>query len=264
MDGRSTGEISRTARTDFGGTALHRNHNAGVAVQHSPQASARSFRTLSPLNLAMKRSLDLLLASAIVIAISPLLLVLWALIRLGSKGPAILVQKRVGYKGRVFNFYKFRSMYVDSDDSSHREYVKQWMRDQSYEHRNDSVEGENGQECKVFKIVNDKRITPVGRFLRKYSLDELPQLFNVLKLDMSLVGPRPAMVYEVEKYEEEHMQRLYAPPGITGAWQVAGRNRLSFKQMVDLDVQYIETWSVFSDLRILALTIPAVIRGTGH
>jgi lipopolysaccharide/colanic/teichoic acid biosynthesis glycosyltransferase len=262
MDGRSTGEISRTTRTDFGGAALHRSHNAAVAVQPSTQSSARSYRTLSPFNLAMKRLLDLLLTSAIVLAISPLMLVLWVAIRLGSKGPGILVQKRVGYKGRTFNFYKFRTMYVDVDDSSHREYVKQWMRDESYEHR--TAEAGNDQGCKVFKIVNDKRVTPIGRFLRKYSLDELPQFFNVLKLDMSLVGPRPAMVYEVEKYEEEHMQRLYAPPGITGAWQVAGRNRLSFKQMVDLDVQYIQNWSVFTDLRILALTIPAVLRGTGH
>jgi lipopolysaccharide/colanic/teichoic acid biosynthesis glycosyltransferase len=138
------------------------------------------------------------------------------------------------------------------------------MRDESYEQKTGSVESENGQPCKVFKIVDDKRITSIGRFLRKYSLDELPQLFNVLKLDMSLVGPRPAMEYEVEKYEQEHMARLYAPPGITGAWQVAGRNRLSFNQMVELDVQYIRNWSLFSDLRILALTIPAVLRGTGH
>ncbi len=210
----------------------------------------------SGFNLFIKHCMDFLLGCILLMCAAPAMLVIWLAIRLDSKGGAILVQRRVGYKGKVFNFYKFRTMYVDAKDTSHRDYVQKWMQDQSY--------ATAESRPKVFKITDDKRITRVGRVLRRYSLDELPQIFNVLKLEMSLVGPRPAMPYEVERYQDWHKERFGAPPGLTGAWQVAGRNRLSFNEMVKLDIQYIRNWSPVEDFRLLARTIPAVLRGTGY
>ena len=143
-------------------------------------------------------------------------------------------------------------MYSDSDDRVHRTYVKEWMRNRP------------AKDTAVFKIAGDKRVTRVGAILRRYSLDELPQLFNVIKFDMSLVGPRPALPYEVEDYAAWHKERFEAPPGLTGLWQVSGRNLLSFKGMIGLDLQYVRNWSIGLDFGILAKTIPAVLRGTGH
>jgi lipopolysaccharide/colanic/teichoic acid biosynthesis glycosyltransferase len=149
--------------------------------------------------------------------------------------------------------FKFRSM-VSVDDDPHREYTQIWIQ-----------EGERARQPNGdFKICQDGRITDVGRFLRKYSLDELPQLLNVLKGEMSFVGPRSAMSYEVAAYEPWHRQRLLAQPGITGLWQVSGRNRLSFERMVELDIEYVRTWSLLRDIRILLRTIPVVLLGTGH
>jgi len=210
---------------------------------------------ISGLDLALKRAIDMVVAATLMVLLSPLFLAVWLAVRFTSDGPAIFVQRRVGHKGRVFDFYKFRTMYVRRDDVSHREYVARWIANQAYV---------GAETQKTFKIVNDPRITPVGRFLRRYSLDELPQLVNVLKGDMSLVGPRPALVYEIEMYKEWHRERLEGIPGLTGLWQVAGRNQLSFDEMVQLDLQYLRNWSPSQDIKLILRTVPTVLLGTGH
>ena len=206
-------------------------------------------------NLLMKRMVDHLAGMALLALSFPFMALVSLLIRLNSSGPAILVQDRVGYKSRIFKLYKFRTMYMDADDSVHRDYVKEWIKNKPYN-------GHNGE--RAYKIVDDRRITPIGRWLRKFSLDELPQLLNVVKGDMSLVGPRPALSYEVESYEEWHKERFDGPPGLTGIWQVNGRNDLSFDEMVRLDIEYLHNWTPARDLVLLAKTLPTVLSGTGH
>jgi len=200
-----------------------------------------------------KRLLDLALTVPLLMLCAPLWLMIVLWIRTTSDGPALYRQQRVGVRGTLFTLFKFRSM-IAAPDSVHREYVQRWIR-----------QGESARQAGgEFKLATDARITSAGAFLRKYSLDELPQLLNVLRGEMSLVGPRPALAYEVENYKAWQFQRLYALPGITGLWQVSGRNRLSFEQMVRLDLEYIRSWSLLGDLDILLRTIPAVLRGTGH
>ncbi len=203
-----------------------------------------------------KRCIDLAISSIALIILAPLFLVLAVLVKLHSEGPAIFKQDRVGFdprtgQVRIFRLYKFRSMRVNSDPGLHREYV------QSLIENNTDPDGES------LKMVDDPRITGIGRILRNSSLDELPQLFNVLKGDMSLVGPRPALPYEVEAYREWHKRRLLALPGLTGWWQVNGRNCVSFDESVLLDIYYIEHQSLSLDLKILLLTPWAVISGRG-
>jgi lipopolysaccharide/colanic/teichoic acid biosynthesis glycosyltransferase len=176
-------------------------------------------------------------------------------ILLSSRGPVIFTQRRVGLNGRVFKFYKFRTMYHENDDSIHRAYSKRLIGGMGVA-REASAPG-------AFKMTKDPRITPFGHFLRKSSIDELPQLFNVLFGDMSLVGPRPPIEYEVDYYKDWHTQRLQAKPGITGLWQVNGRSRVSFDEMVMLDIKYIEHWSFLSDVQILLRTVPVVLFGVG-
>ena len=180
------------------------------------------------------------------------------LIKLTSKGPILFRQERVGQYGRKFMFLKFRSMYVNNDHAIHREYVKSLIAGSA-----DSTDAPGGQR-KVYKLTNDPRITWIGGFLRKTSLDEIPQFFNVLRGEMSLVGPRPPIAYEVESYDIWHRRRLLGvKPGITGLWQVAGRSRTTFDEMVRLDLQYAKSWSVWMDLRILVQTPRAVVAGDG-
>ncbi len=208
------------------------------------------------LNLAAKRLVDLLVATLLVLALSPLLLLVAALVKLTSKGPVLFVQKRVGRGGRTFMFFKFRSMYTDARDKAHRQMMDKLI-----------TNGEAQEKDKhgpVYKMKHDPRITPLGHILRRFSIDELPQLINVLKGDMSLVGPRPAIPYEVENYRERHRRRLETLPGITGLWQVSGRNRLSFEEMVSLDIHYIENWSPGLDTRIFIKTIAAVLFSRGY
>jgi len=150
---------------------------------------------------------------------------------------------------------KFRTMRVASGDGRHRQYVQKWIRTDR------AATQHNGSN--VYKLTDDNRITPLGRILRRFSLDELPQIINVVRGDMSLIGPRPALPYETELYEAWHHRRLDVVPGITGLWQISGRNHLSFDEMVRLDVQYMENWSFTSDLRILARTLPVLLRGGG-
>ena len=144
-----------------------------------------------------------------------------------------------------------------ADDSSHRDYVRQWIS----QGESAAQDGSGGE--RVFKLAKDQRVTAVGHWLRRFSIDELPQLINVIRGEMSLIGPRPALPYELELYQPWHLRRLQAAPGITGLWQVSGRNHLSFDEMVRLDVQYLQSWSFVGDLRILARTVPAMLRGGG-
>lgn len=211
--------------------------------------------------LRAKRTIDLVAAIASLVLLTPLLLFIALLIKLDSRGPVLFNQERVGYRWRpeqlrVFRFHKFRSMVHGCDQTIHEHHVHTCLQATTH--------GEDGTEQVLLtKIVNDSRVTRVGRILRRTSLDELPQLWNVIKGDMSLVGPRPVPIYEVAEYEPWHYQRLQATPGITGLWQVKGRGRTSLDDMVQLDIEYINNQSAILDLEILLLTIPAVVRGTG-
>jgi lipopolysaccharide/colanic/teichoic acid biosynthesis glycosyltransferase len=206
----------------------------------------------------LKRVMDIAGSLFGLVAGSPLLLVIAAVIKLTSRGPVLFRQQRVGQRGKRFTFLKFRSMYKWCDHTVHQEYVKSLIAGEA------PVEAPNGEGVPVFKLTNDSRVTPFGRFLRKSSLDELPQLFNVLAGDMSLVGPRPAIPYEVESYGLWHRQRLLAAkPGMTGLWQVDGRSRTKFSDMVRLDLRYAKSWSLLLDIKILLKTPRAVISGEG-
>lgn len=207
----------------------------------------------------IKRFIDITGSSLALLLLLPLICVISLLIKTTSDGPVLFRQERLGQFGRKFTFLKFRSMYVNADDAIHREYIRKLITE-----NRPSEEASEKSGSAVFKIRNDPRITPVGRFLRKTSLDELPQLFNVLKGEMSLVGPRPPIPYEFESYDIWHRYRLLrVKPGITGLWQVTGRSSTNFDDMVRLDLKYIREWSIRLDLKILLLTPWAVIKGKG-
>lgn len=208
--------------------------------------------------LFVKRTMDIAGSIAGILLFSPLLLLAPLLIKATSRGPVLFRQERTGQYGKVFTFLKFRTMYVDNDESVHREYVRNLIAGKA------GSEGGEGGTAKVFKITNDDRITSVGRVLRKTSMDELPQFFNVLFGHMSLVGPRPPIPYEVEQYDLWHRRRVMeVKPGITGLWQVKGRSTTTFDEMVRLDLQYAREWSIWLDIRILCRTPWAVLRGKG-
>lgn len=199
-----------------------------------------------------KRAVDIAGSLAAIVTLSPALLLISALIKLTSKGPVLFRQRRIGEAGREFTFFKFRSMFADSDPSIHQEYVRKLITQQ--------LTDSNG----TYKIQNDPRITAVGKFLRKTSLDELPQFFNVLLGEMSLVGPRPPIPYEMDKYSLWHRRRVYeAKPGITGIWQVYGRSRTTFDEMVRMDLRYVREQSLWLDIKLLFKTPLAVARGKG-
>jgi len=206
-----------------------------------------------------KRTIDVLGSTLALLISSPLTLLIAGAIKLTSKGPVLFRQQRVGQYGIPFTFLKFRSMYVNNDDGNHKEYVRQLIAGTA---RKQPSNGNKGNGDGVYKLTDDRRITPLGRFLRRSSLDELPQVFNVLKGEMSLVGPRPSLPYEVAEYDLWHRSRLLeAKPGITGLWQVNGRNRLEFEEMVRLDLTYARTWSPWLDIKILLRTPRAVLEG---
>lgn len=202
--------------------------------------------------LGIKRAIDIFGSALGLLLLSPLFLVVAVLVKRGSSGPAIFRQERVGKDSKHFIFYKFRSMVNNADDAAHREYIKELLQ------KDNIIPQENGEE-KVFKMTNDNRVTRIGNLLRKTSIDELPQLFNVLKGEMSLIGPRPPIPYEVEMYEGWQMQRLSVLPGMTGLWQVKGRSRLGYKESIALDIEYIKSWSLWLDVKILFKTIPVVL-----
>jgi lipopolysaccharide/colanic/teichoic acid biosynthesis glycosyltransferase len=203
----------------------------------------------------IKRALDIFASVMLLVALAPLLLVVAAVVRLTSPGPILFRQLRIGKMGKSFKMLKFRTMYVHVEDTSHQEFVTRFIKESGLE-----VPAPN----KLFKLSNDPRITPVGRILRKTSIDELPQLWNVLIGEMSLVGPRPPIPYELRHYAPWHRRRvLEAKPGITGLWQVTGRSRTTFDEMVRLDLRYARTRSLWADLRILLRTPGAVLGGRG-
>jgi lipopolysaccharide/colanic/teichoic acid biosynthesis glycosyltransferase len=209
---------------------------------------------------AIKRIMDIIGSALALVLFAPVLLVIAIAIKLTSTGPVFFRQKRVGQHGKQFVFLKFRSMQVNNDASVHKAYVKQLIAGSAQTHPGNG----NGNGNGVYKLTKDSRITSIGGFLRRTSLDELPQFLNVLKGEMSLVGPRPPIAYEVENYEIWHRRRvLEAKPGITGLWQVNGRSRIKFDDMVRLDLRYAKTWSPWLDLKILLRTPVAVMFGDG-
>ena len=208
--------------------------------------------------LLVKRTIDIA-GSALALALcSPLFLAIALAIKVSSKGPVLFRQQRVGQFGQCFTFLKFRSMYVNNDHFIHQKYVTELIANEG------KGESPKRDGKSVYKLKDDKRITRVGKFLRRTSLDELPQFINVLMGQMSLVGPRPAIPYELAAYQTWHRRRvLESKPGITGVWQVAGRSRVRFDDMVRMDLRYAMAWSPWLDLKILLLTPLAVIRGSG-
>ena len=206
----------------------------------------------------VKRSFDVAVAGGLLILLAPVFACCALAVRLSSRGPIIFRQTRVGEGGRHFTFLKFRSMYAAADTAPHREYVKAFIRGETAQHR---ALRQAKHRIPLYKLGNDARITPIGRWLRQTSLDELPQLWNVIRGDMSLVGPRPPIPYELEYYRPEQLGRLAVKPGITGLWQVSGRSRTTFDEMVNLDLDYIRRQSFLLDLRILLRTIPTVLLG---
>lgn len=202
----------------------------------------------------VKRFVETILALILLILLAPLLLLLSAAVRLNSPGPTIFRQVRIGRDGKPFTCYKFRSMYSGIDSSTHLAFLSAFV-------KNDLTGVADDQP--IFKPVKSDQVTAVGRFLRKSSLDELPQLINVIKGDMSFIGPRPNVPAEVEAYQSWHRRRLEIMPGITGLAQVNGRSGISFDQIVEYDIAYIENESLMLDLRILRQTVPLVLRGKG-
>jgi lipopolysaccharide/colanic/teichoic acid biosynthesis glycosyltransferase len=221
-----------------------------------PDASGQAQSTTAR---KIKRIIDIIGSFAGILMLSPVFILIAMCIKLTSRGPVFFRQERVGQYEKKFIFLKFRSMYINNDQDVHREFV------QNFISRKESGKGNGGNPGKkVYKITKDKRITPLGHVLRRSSLDELPQFFNVLKGEMSLVGPRPPIPYELEKYDSWHRRRLMeVKPGITGLWQVMGRSSTTFDEMVRLDLKYARTWSLWLDFIILLKTPWAVVSVRG-
>lgn len=203
------------------------------------------FREQMLMQLLTKRLIDFFGSLTLILLLSPLCLAVALIIKITSPGPVFFIQPRVGMNKRIFNLYKFRSMYIDA------------------ERRRSELMKLNEMDGPVFKIKNDPRVTPFGRFIRKWSIDELPQLLNVLSGHISLVGPRPPLLSEVNQYDWLYRKRLSIKPGITCLWQISGRNEISFKQWMELDQEYINNWSLWLDIKILLKTVPAVLLRRG-
>ena len=200
-----------------------------------------------------KRAIDISFSLPLLVILGPLLLLLCLLVRATSAGPALFRQERLGLDMRPFTIFKLRTMYANNDDQIHREYMAQMLSDDQLE------PGQSG----LFKLDSDPRVTPLGRWLRRSSLDELPQLLNVLRGDMSIVGPRPVLPWEARLFGVAYQPRFQMKPGITGLWQVSGRSRLSIRQALEFDVEYVLRHSIVLDLIIILRTVPAVLRGGG-
>jgi lipopolysaccharide/colanic/teichoic acid biosynthesis glycosyltransferase len=235
--------------------------NEVLRLPFTPDADSISGHRDLRLYYLVKRALDVVVSATVIVLLAPLFATLCLLIVLDSPGPALFVQKRAGYDRRrgqvvVFGMLKYRTMYNDSDQKVHVEWVRRFA-------RADAASGARNAHTKVMDLGEDHRVTRVGRLLRRTSLDELPQFWNVLKGDMTLVGPRPVPVYEVAEYKPSHLRRLRAVPGLTGLWQVKARGQVSLDEWTEIDVDYIEHQSLLLDLKILLLTIPAMITGRG-
>ena len=229
------------------------NHSTKAAFYESSSGDAKSNSSL-----IIKRAIDILGSAMAIFLLSPIMIAIAIAIKLTSDGPVLFRQQRVGRFGKRFTFLKFRSMRCANDSAVHQEYMKRFITGKA------STQGQEGKPAPVFKITNDPRVTPLGHFLRRTSLDELPQFFNVFFGEMSMVGPRPPIPYEVECYEIWHRRRLLAvKPGITGLWQVSGRSKVAFDDMVRLDLKYARSWSIWLDLKILIKTPRAVLGGEG-
>jgi len=228
--------------------------SSAAAAHGASRARELGFANAGRISLAAKRALDVSIALVLLILLAPILLLVALAIRLESPGAALFRQERFGRGGERFTFYKFRTMVDGNDPTAHRTYVRQLITEGSNE-----LKGDTGS----FKLENDPRVTRLGHTLRRLSIDELPQLINVIAGDMSLVGPRPPLPYEVELYSAQASRRLECLPGITGLWQVSGRCETTFDEMVELDIRYIETWTLGLDLRILARTVPVVLGRKG-
>jgi lipopolysaccharide/colanic/teichoic acid biosynthesis glycosyltransferase len=208
----------------------------------------------STVSSAARRALDLTLAGTALFLLSPVLAAVALAIRLDSKGPTIYRQRRIGLGGREFLVNKFRSMRADADSAKHRDYVRTLIARE---------DGPEETHAGLYKLAVDDRITPVGRFIRKWSLDELPQLWNVIRGEMSLVGPRPVIPYEVDCYPDWYHLRFTVKPGLTGLWQVSGRNERTYDEMVRLDVEYAQKRTLWLDVTILARTVVVVLSQRG-
>jgi lipopolysaccharide/colanic/teichoic acid biosynthesis glycosyltransferase len=239
---------------------VHRGPGADAARQLSESDpllhELRSMHARLSLWSVFKRTLDITGSAALLVLMSPVFLLAALLVKLTSRGPVLFKQERIGYMARPFTMLKFRTMQVNNDPALHRQYVTAFIKSNGHARTTD--------EKAPFKIDNDPRTTAIGRLLRRTSMDELPQLWNVLRGDMSLVGPRPPIAYELEHYQPWHWRRvLEARPGLTGLWQIAGRSRTTFDEMVRLDLRYARAKSLWLDLKILLATPRAVISGRG-
>ncbi len=234
-------------------------------VEHKHKLDLRLYPQKTKLRYCKKRSIyikrafDIVFGIIGIILFSPFFLTIPVLIKFFSKGPVLFRQKRLGQYGREFTFLKFRTMYVNNDDSIHKKYVADLICN-----NNGGKGAKENKDKKTYKMKNDPRITPVGGFLRKSSLDELPQLFNVLKGDMSLVGPRPPIPYETDNYNVWHKRRIRrVKPGISGIWQINGRSSTTFDEMVRMDIKYMREWTLLLDIKILLKTPFVVLKGKG-
>ncbi|BCW72569.1 hypothetical protein NicSoilB8_36130 [Arthrobacter sp. NicSoilB8] len=227
------------ALTDIAGPRIHTQQVAGLPLIHVTTPALDGGQRVA------KRLFDIVVSAILIVLSSPVMIVVALLLKLTDPGPVLFKQQRVGIQGAHFGMLKFRSMVIDAE-----------QRLVELQHKNEG----NGV---LFKMKSDPRITPVGRFLRKFSLDELPQLFNILAGSMSLVGPRPPLPSEVAAYEKDVRRRLLVKPGLTGLWQVSGRSNLSWQDSVRLDLYYVENWSLAGDLLIILKTARAVFRSTG-
>ena len=239
LEGSGVDLIVAPALTNVTGTRISIRPVAGLPLLHVDEPELTGARKL------VKGAFDRIVAGGSLVLLGPVLLGLALIVRLTSAGPAIFRQDRVGRGGQTFCVWKFRSMYVGA------------------ELRRAALAGLNESNGPLFKIRADPRITPIGRFLRKYSLDELPQLLNVVRGEMSLVGPRPPLESEVQAYDGHAHRRLLVKPGISGLWQVSGRSDLSWEESVRLDLTYVENWSLALDIMVLFRTVAAVFRGSG-
>lgn len=217
---------------------------------HKPRTGAMP---VIEVQVGIKRLIDLLVSGTALLLLSPLLGLIGLLIRLDSRGPALFRQERVGQDESRFTCFKFRTMYQDADPDVHRLAIQRFAAGQTLSDDPDAP----------YKLTNDSRVTRTGGFLRRTSLDELPQLLNVFRGEMSLVGPRPAIPYELETYQEWQHLRHRVKPGLTGLWQVYGRGRVGFEEMMALDVEYATSWNVWLDIKLIALTVPAMLEQRG-
>lgn len=223
-----------------------------MLVQSAPPQETIS---LNPGYLRAKRLLDVTITLLLLPLFCLVVPMIALLIRLDSRGPILYRQKRIGQNGVAFDFFKFRSMYVNTDDTLHRTATQSFMNGEQFNH--------GSPTANLYKLNDDRRITRIGKFIRKTSLDELPQFLNVLRGEMSLVGPRPPLDYEVERYDAQARLRLAGKPGLTGVWQVYGRSRVSYREMIEMDIAYLEAQSLLLDLKLIFLTIPVMVLGRG-